>query len=136
MKIAVSSKDDVRELMSSWDHTKIDALQYIRSLLPNSYEAMDQAIKEIKEIPLPGDKDLFFTITMFVFPTKPAPLLRPEEKVRKVKGGYTGAINLYKEDFFEDDVERSTESIRSTVFSHLTEQVSLLLQREDVSRMS
>jgi len=132
MKLSVGCKHDLIGLMDSWDPSKGDALKYARSLFPNTFEAIKAAIEETEAILLPSDGE--FTITLFIHYTKPAPSIQNKEKVRKVKGGYTGAIHIYRTDLIDGKQEIQVLEIYGIVKRYLDEQINLLLDRKEFAR--
>lgn len=132
MRLTVSTKEDLIGFMDDWDPSKGNALQYARSLFPNSYAAIEAAMKQAESVSLPGNDNLCFTMTMFVHHSKVAPPLLKKENVRKVKGGFTGAVHIYKNDMRNHQGELPAETIEATVLARLNEQTALLLSRADM----
>lgn len=132
MKFTIGTKENLIGLMDNWSPSMGDALSYARQLFPNSYKAIDSAVNDIKIKELPGDKELFFTITIFIHFSKLQPETPKVEAVRRVKRGYTGAINIYKDDLVSAEKELPIETIKATIVSRLNKQIEFLLSRKDI----
>lgn len=107
-------------------------MSYARSLFPNTFEAVDQLKKRAHSMELPGTGD--FGITLFVHHATAAPSLRTDEKVRKVKDGYTGAIQVYRTDIMKRQTELPTFSIFECMNEQLDEQIRLLLKKKSSNK--
>ena len=132
MKLTIGTKEDLIGLMDDWNPSMGDSLSYAKQLFPNSYAAMDSAVNEIKLTALPGNSEFFFTITVFIHFSKLQPETPKVEAVRRVKRGYTGAINVYKDDLLSAEKELPFETIKATIVSRLNKQIELLLSRKDM----
>lgn len=130
MKINLGTKHFLIGLMDDWEPTQGDPMSYAREIFPNTFEAVDNLKENTHSMKLPGTGD--FGITLFVHHATAAPNPRKDEKVRKVKDGYTGAIQIYRTDIMSGQ----TELPKVLIFKIMNEQLDEQIRRLSLKRSS
>jgi len=124
MQINLGTKHDMIGLMDTWDPSQGDPMSFAKSIFPNTFEAVELLKVQAHSMVLPGHGE--FGITLFVHHAKCRPSSKKGEQIRKVKGGYTGAIQVYRTDIMNGQTEMPTNLIYGDIRAQLDEQIRLL----------
>ncbi len=128
MKIGLGIKHFLQGHMADFRPGLGDPMEYARTLFPATFQALDEVKAQWRDRSIAGgDDDDALVITIFVCYDDTNSETKPEQ-VRRVKGGFTGAINLYREDVGIQGNERSVSEIRQMLDARIQEVVRLVTE--------